>query len=69
MQYSFFHKSKFIFEICLFKFRKMSFQAHLFTVDKQMPYFVVWILWPELRIYSQGVWFFDKFENITRELR
>ena len=24
---------------------------------------------PELRIYSQGVWFFDKFENITRELR
>ena len=47
----------------------MPFQAHLFTVDKQMPYFVVWILWPELRIYSQGVWFFDKFENITRELR
>ena len=24
--------------------------------------FVVWILWPELRIYWQGVWFFDKFE-------
>ena len=29
-----------------------------------MPYFVVWILWFELRIYSQGVRFFDKFENI-----
>ena len=22
-----------------------------------MQYFVVWILWPELRIYSQRVWF------------
>ena len=29
-----------------------------------MPSFVAWILWPELRIYSQGVWFFDKVENI-----
>ena len=25
--------------------------------------FVVWILWIELQIYSQKVWFFDKFEN------
>ena len=37
----------------------------LFSVS--MSYFVVWIIWPELRIYSQGVWFFDEFENITRE--
>ena len=34
-----------------------------------MPSFVAWILWPELRIYSQRVWFFDKFENIIQELR
>ena len=31
-----------------------------------MKYLVVWILWPELRIYLQGVWFSDKFENILR---
>ena len=30
-----------------------------------MPHFVVWILWPELQIYSQGVWFFIEFKNIT----
>ena len=34
-----------------------------------MPSFVAWILWPELRIYWQGVWFFDKVENIIQELR
>ena len=34
-----------------------------------MPYFVVWILWPELQIYLQGVWFFIKFKNITHEVR
>ena len=33
-----------------------------------MPNFVVWILWPELQIYSQGVWFFIKFKNITHEV-
>ena len=33
-----------------------------------IPYFVVWILWPEFWIYSQGVWFFNKFENIIYEL-
>ena len=27
------------------------------------------MLWPELRIYLQEVWFFDKFENIIHELR
>ena len=31
-----------------------------------MKYLVVWILWPELRIYLQGIWFFDKFENTLR---
>ena len=31
-----------------------------------MTYFV---FCPELRIYSQGVWFFDEFENIIHELR
>ena len=34
-----------------------------------MPHFVVWILWPELQIYSQGVWFFIEFKNITHEVR
>ena len=34
-----------------------------------MQYFVAWILWPELRIYSQGVWFFIKFKNVTHEAR
>ena len=29
-------------------------------------YLVVWILWPELRIYLQRVWFFDKFKNTLR---
>ena len=33
-----------------------------------VSYFVVWILWPELQIYWQGVRFFDKFEKITHEL-
>ena len=33
-----------------------------------MSYFVVWILWPELRICSLGVWFSDKFENIIHKL-
>ena len=28
-----------------------------------MPYFVLWILWPESRIYSLGVRFFDKLEK------
>ena len=28
-----------------------------------VPYFVVWIIWPELQIYSQGVWFFAKLEK------
>ena len=31
-----------------------------------MKYLVVWILWPELRIYLQGVWLFDKFKNTLR---
>ena len=31
-----------------------------------MKYLVVWILWPELQIYLQGVWFSDKFENNLR---
>ena len=31
--------------------------------------FLVWILWPDLRIYSKGGRFFDKFENIIHELR
>ena len=34
-----------------------------------VPSFVVLILWPELRIYAQGVWFFEKFENTINELR
>ena len=34
-----------------------------------MLYFDVWILWLELRIYSQGVWIFHKFENTIHELR
>ena len=33
-----------------------------------MPYFLIWILWSELRIYSQGGWFSDKFENAIHEL-
>ena len=27
------------------------------------------MLWPELPIYSHGIWLFDKFENIIHELR
>ena len=30
-------------------------------------YFVVWILWPELCIYSQVVCLFDKLKIITHE--
>ena len=30
-----------------------------------MSYFVNWILWPELRIYLQGVWFFDKILKVS----
>ena len=29
-----------------------------------MKYLIVWILWPELRMYLQGVWFSNKSENI-----
>ena len=34
-----------------------------------MPYFVLWILWPESRIYSLGVRFFDKLERAIHELK
>ena len=52
--------------IALYSFGK-KFNTMFFYVS--MPYFVAWILWLELRIYSQGVRFFDKFENIIHELR
>ena len=39
------------------------------TFSVSVQYSVVWILWLELRIYLQRVWFSDKFENITHEFR
>ena len=36
----------------------------IFIPHVSVPCFVVWILWLELRIYSQGVWFFEKTENV-----
>ena len=52
--------------IALHSFGK-RFYVTFFYVS--MPYFVVWILWPELRIFSQGVWFLNKSENINHQLR
>ena len=43
--------------------------CHFFSFFVSMPYFVVWIFWPVLRICSQGVCFFDKFKNITHDVR
>ena len=34
-----------------------------------MRYLVVWILWPELPIYLQGIWFFDKFAKPALTLK
>ena len=52
--------------IALHLFGKRFYAIFLYA---SLPYFVVLILWSELRTYSQGVRFFDKFENLTRELR
>ena len=37
---------------------------HIFCVS--MKYLTVWILWPGIRIYLQGVWFSGKLENVLR---
>ena len=46
---------------------RKRFYAIFFYVS--VLYFNVWIIWPELRIYSQGVWVFNKFENIIHKRR
>ena len=42
---------------------------HAMFVCVSIPHFVVWIIWPKLKIYSQGVSFVDKFENIIHDVR
>ena len=50
--------------IALYSFGK-RFYAIFFCVS--VPYFLVWILWPELRIYLLGIWFSNKdnFKNFN----
>ena len=43
-----------------------DFMSYFFV---SVQYFVVWILWPELCIYLQGVRLFDKLKIITHEPR